>query len=207
YFDSQARRFRDLNNIVFDANTNKFTDETFEDMDAFQQVSPRLGFSFPVNEKTVFYAQYGKFVQMPELETIYASDNRLSRDFLSAGLSIQNPFGIGLEPIRTTSYEIGFRQQISQVAAFDIAGFYRNIKGQVLIDRISPEGLSGFNMLVNGDFATTKGMEFSLNLRRVNRIQASLNYTLTQAEGTGSARTSGVAAVERSTSRPTVISP
>ncbi len=207
YFDSQARRFRDLNNVVFDANTNKFTDETFEDMDAFQQVSPRLGFSFPVNEKTVFYAQYGKFVQMPELETIYASDNRLSRDFLSAGLSIQNPFGIGLEPIRTTSYEIGFRQQISQVAAFDIAGFYRNIKGQVLIDRINPEGLSGFNMLVNGDFATTKGMEFSLTLRRVNRIQATLNYTLTQAEGTGSARTSGVAAIERSTSRPTVISP
>ncbi|MEZ4764158.1 MAG: TonB-dependent receptor [Calditrichia bacterium] len=97
YFDSQARRFRDINNIVFDANTNKFTDETFEDMDAFQQVSPRLGFSFPVNEKTVFYAQsMANLCKCPSWKTIYASDNRLSRDFLSAGLSIQNPFGIGL---------------------------------------------------------------------------------------------------------------
>jgi hypothetical protein len=152
--------------------------------------------------------QYGKFVQMPELETIYAGNSALSRQMVNPRFSFQNPFGLGLEPIRTTSYEIGFRQQLSNVAAFDITGFYRNIKGQVQVDRVEPtNGLTPFNTLVNSDFATTKGMEFSLNLRRVNRIQAQLNYTLTQAEGTGSTRTSAVGALERETPRPTVISP
>jgi hypothetical protein len=211
YFDSKGRKFKDINGpieTIVDANTNQLLDDAFVDLDAFQHVSPRLGFSFPVTEKTVFYMQYGKFVQMPELETIYAGNSALSRQMVNPRFSFQNPFGLGLEPVRTTSYEIGFRQQISSVAAFDITGFYRNIKGQVQVDRVEPtNGLTPFNTLVNSDFATTKGMEFSLNLRRVNRIQAQLNYTLTQAEGTGSSRTSAVGALERETPRPTVISP
>ncbi|MCB0295450.1 MAG: TonB-dependent receptor, partial [Calditrichaeota bacterium] len=111
-------------------------------------------------------------------------------EYVSAGFSFQNPVGFGLEPVRTTSYEIGFRQQISSVAAFDLTGFYRNVKGQVQLEKVFPPGQSAFNVLVNGDFATTKGLELGLTLRRINRIQGQLNYTLSQAEGTGSTRTS-----------------
>jgi len=96
------------------------------------------------------------------------------------------------------------------VAAFDIAGFYRNVKGQVQVDQVKPApgtGLNPFNILVNGDFTTTKGMEFSLTLRRFNRLQAQLNYTLNRAEGTGSTRTSAVGALEQNSPRPTVINP
>ena len=40
--------------------------------------------------------------------------------------------------------------------------------------------------LVNGDFATSKGVEFKITLRRVDRMQAQFNYTFSSAEGTGS---------------------
>lgn len=209
YFDTKDRELIDPENPARDQ-AQLILDEAnaWRDKDAFTQISPRLGFSFPVSEKTVFYTNYGKFVQMPELETIYNGVHAYNREYLQSGLSFQNPSGFGLDPIKTTSYEIGFRQQLGSVAAFDIGGFYRNVRGQVQVDRIFPDGFNPFNVLVNGDFATTKGLELSLNLRRINRLQGALNYTLTTAEGTNSTRTSDVAVLENnSTNRPSVVNP
>ena len=210
YFDTKSKRLKDPEKPAIDPNTKKFKDEAWEDVGAFTQVSPRLGFSFPVSEKTVFYMQYGKFIQMPELETMFAGIHEYNFEYIGSGFAFLNPAGYGLEPVRTTSYEIGFRQQLGTVAAFDIAGFYRNVKGQVQVDQVRPEpqtGLNPFNILVNGDFATTKGLEFSLTLRRINRLQGQLNYTLNRAEGTGSTRTAAVGALEQNAPRPTVINP
>jgi len=44
---------------------------------------------------------------------------------------------------------------------------------------------------VNGDFSTVKGVEFKLDLRRSQRISASLDYTYSDAEGTGSNPSTG----------------
>jgi hypothetical protein len=43
---------------------------------------------------------------------------------------------------------------------------------------------------MNGDFGTIKGFTATFNLRRTSRIQANLNYTYSNAEGTGSATNS-----------------
>lgn len=206
-FDSDSRRLKDPENITEDEQTNQIKEENWEDSPVFQQISPRLGFSFPVSDRTVFYMQYGKFVQMPELETMFAGSQRYNYEYLAGGFSFQNPSGYGLDPIRTTSYEIGFRQQIGSYAAFDIAGFYRNVRGQVQVDKVFAT-LGSFNILRNSDFATTKGFELSLSLRRIQRLQAQLNYTLQNAEGTASTRTTHIATIEQANSpRPTVINP
>jgi hypothetical protein len=115
-----------------------------------------------------------------------------------------------LEPIKTTSYEVGFRQQLSSVAAFEINGFYKNVKGQVQVYKqtvASGAFVSAYERFVNQDFATTKGIEFRVNLRRTNRVQAQLNYTLTSAEGTGSTEVSYHGAVYNSDQQPTILSP
>ncbi len=194
----------------FDSRTNLLRPSAFEDVPTFSQVSPRLGVSFPVSEKTVFYGQYGKFIQATELNDIYYGIQGFSRSIVNPGFSDQTPVGYGLEPIRTTSYELGFRQQLGQSAAFDITGFYRNDKGQIRVERITAPAssrISTYNLLTNGDFVTTRGLEFKFNLRRVNRLQAQLNYTLTKAEGTGSSENAYVGAIERSTNAPTRVSP
>jgi hypothetical protein len=38
---------------------------------SFSSVSPRLGFSFPVTTTAMFHAQYGNFVQEPQLSNLY----------------------------------------------------------------------------------------------------------------------------------------
>ena len=208
YFDSDDNTLKDPADPQVDDATGLIKRDDWVKKDAYMQLSPRLGFSFPVSEKTVFYLQYGKFVQMPQLDQIYFSSNRMSRQIATGGFYYRDPVGFGLDPIRTTNYEIGLRRQISDFAAIDVTGFYRNIKGQVQVDLQRGTGdVSSYERFVNGDFATTKGMEVKLTMRRTHRLQAQVNYTLTSAEGTGSGNTSYHAAIYRSTVKPTVLSP
>ncbi|MBI4535096.1 MAG: TonB-dependent receptor plug domain-containing protein, partial [Ignavibacteriae bacterium] len=176
---------------------------------AFKTVSPRLGFSFPVTDRTVFHVQYGKFVQPPQLNAIYASPSQQALNFSGRNF-IPLPWGTGLEPERTTQYEIGFTQQFTDFASFDLTTFYKDIQGQILIDKITTttgSQAASYNILKNGDYATTKGFEFTLRIRRVERVQAAINYTLSDAQGTGSSLNTAVSAVEAGPIRPTIISP
>lgn len=210
YYDTDDSKLKDPADPDIDPNSKQILESALEELDPFMQISPRLGLSFPVSERTVFYAQYGKFIQMSEMNNIYFGGNRISRQMDASRYYGNVPFGFGLEPMRTTSYEVGFRQQLSEVAAFDISGFYKNIKGQIsqISQVTSLTALSqGYPVLVNGDFATTKGLEFRLTMRRTNRLQATINYTLTDAQGSGSKENSYASAVDRHVDVPTIVSP
>lgn len=160
----------------------------WKDVPSFSAVSPRLGFSFPVTDRTVFHAQFGKFVQQSRLRDMYQGFYATSYN-LRGGFEITAPVGFNIRPTRTTQYEIGFNQQIGEIASFDITGYYKDILDQVVFDKIkvaSGHGFQDYNILKNGDFATTKGLEFSFTLRRTERLQASASVSFNDAEGTGS---------------------
>lgn len=192
YIDIDGEVFKDPSNIKFTSD-NLIDPSQLVDVEPLFQVSPRLGFSFPVTDRTVFHAQYGKFVQQSRLRDVYQGYN-LVADNIKGGFAISEPVGFGLRPERTTQYEIGFKQQIGEVFAFDVTGFYKDIKDQVQIRSISATPGAphqGYYAWVNGDFATTKGVEFKFDLRRIERISATLDYTYSNAEGTGSNPSSG----------------
>lgn len=175
----------------------------------FVGVSPRLGFSFPISERTVFHLQFGKFIQSPQLNVIYRGRGN-SATIFSGGNFIPNPVGFNIQPERTTTYEVGFTQQFTDNAAFDLTGFYKDVAGQIQIQRqLTANGatVAGYNMYSNGDFVTTKGIELSLRLRRINRLRAQFNYTFSDAQGTGSTINAAVSSVEQGSLYPTVISP
>ena len=175
----------------------------------FKAVSPRIGFSFKVSDRTVFHLQYGKYIQSPSLNNIYVG-RRWDAVMFGGQNFIPGPVGFDLQPERSTQYEVGFSQQFTDNASFDITGFYKDIQGQIQSKRITTTaGASahGYNTLVNGDFVTTKGFELRLDLRRTNRVRATVNYTYSDAQGTGSANNSSVSSAELGTIFPTVISP
>lgn len=192
YIDIDGEVFADPSSIKFTSD-NLIDPAQLVEVDPLLQVSPRLGFSFPVTDRTVFHAQYGKFVQQSRLRDVYQGYNLIA-DNIKGGFAISQPVGFGLRPERTTQYEIGFKQQLGEVFAFDITGFYKDIKDQVQIRSISATSgaaHTGYYAWVNGDFATTKGVEFKFDLRRIERISATLDYTYSNAEGTGSNPSSG----------------
>lgn len=196
-------------NPSLDAATYEYKETGIQRRKAFSAVSPRIGFSFPVSDRTVFHLQFGKFIQSPRLDQLYLGRGSQGVNF-TGGNFIPNPVGFDLDPERTTSYEVGFTQQFSSNAAFDVTAYYKDISGQIQLVRQNTTAnslASGYNTLANGDFATTKGFELSFRLRRTNRLQATLNYTFSDSRGTGSANNSSVSSVENGTLVPTVISP
>jgi hypothetical protein len=147
---------------------------------------------------------------MPELNDVYYNASQYGTQIVSGGNFYTAPIGFGLKPMHTTAYEIGFRQQVGENVAFDLTGFYKNIKGQPGASRIIADPLSQittYNYITNGDFATTKGLEFKIQVRRTKNLSAQLNYTLTDAEGTGSGETAYLSAVDRNEVTPTLVSP
>lgn len=207
YFDADDRRFIDPENPATE--NGIITEDAYEAVDPYMEVSPRIAMSFPASETLVFYTGYGRFIQMTQLQNIYSGNYAVST-VLVGGYAYLNPVGRNLEPTETVNYEVGMRKQLGQFAALDIAAFYRNVKGQIQPERINTSAgstVQSYNTLVNGTFSTNKGVEFKMTLRRTNRIQGQFNYTYTSAQGTGSATNSAVASLEQNSNIPTIISP
>ncbi|MCI0698439.1 TonB-dependent receptor [candidate division KSB1 bacterium] len=206
YFDPATPQFRDPELIVFDqkgqianqvyldasgryaSGTPTAQDQTgvqqLVDGKTYSNLNPRLGVSFPVTDRTVFHAQYGKFTQQPQLNQLFISyivfaNNLQSGNFTQSG----NP---ALQPVKTTSYEVGFRQQIGDNASLDITAYYKEIRDLVQQRNIFAEPVP-YAAFVNGDFGTVKGLTATFDLRRTNRVAATASYTLQFAGGTGSA--------------------
>ena len=186
YLLTGTDRYTDpLNLILNDANF--VDDESFEEQGKYFIVSPRLGWSFPVTDKTVFHAQFGKFVQMPRMDDLYDGHSVVAR-FLKGGnaRTMPNP---NLKPQQTIQYEAGLKQQIGMNASLNLTVFYKDTKDLIQIRKAWPSeglGYAAFYQLLNVDYGTTKGFTVSLNLRRTNRISAFVDYTYSKAMGTGS---------------------
>lgn len=187
--------------------------------DPYTYVLPRVNFAFPVTDRTVFYAQLGRYVQAPNLNDLYRGGIRnLSRDVLPETRSLYGFFGqyVGFtaEPERTDQFELGIRQALTQSFAFTLTTFYKDQENLLRRDRILTDGTGNLEAdtpilvgWINNDFGTSKGLEMTLELRRTQRLAARINYTLSSTRGTGSDSRSTRVAVSDATisSYPTLI--
>ena len=205
YINPDSKDVANPSNLLFDNNDLLLASQIVP-TEKTSQLSPRIGFSFPVTDRTVFHAQFGKFVQQTELRDSYVSASQMA-GIIKGGFFVTGTWGWGLKPTRTTQYETGFSQQVSDFASFDVTAFYKDIQDQVTWVNVAPApGSQGQNYgaLVNADFATSKGVELKFTLRRVNRIAAQVNYSFQDVRATGSntASTAGLWAAGSIVSTP-----
>ena len=201
YYDTKAKVFPDPANFseVFNEDLDVIDQSKLATADAFSLVLPRISFSFPVTDKTVFYAMYGKYAQLASLNQLYVGNTILSRTVspISRGNAYLTPIGSMMKPERTTQYEMGFRQQLTDNFAFTVTGFYKDLKDQLsLRSYLDANGVPLFFAYLNEDFGTVKGLELTLDVRRTNRLAGKITYTLSDARGTGSNSRSGQGALE-----------
>lgn len=152
----------------------------FEDYEAQVTFMPRVGVSFPVTDRALFFASYNVVSQRPT-EQAFAPisfyeelDGQQSR--------VPNP---RLEPEKTTQYELGFRQRLGERAAISLSGFYRTQENKIS-NRSLTGGFPAYGTYLNADFTTTQGAEVNFDLRRFRNLAINANYTLSYAQGTGS---------------------
>ncbi len=152
----------------------------FEPYEAQVTVMPRVGVSFPVTDRALFFASYNVTSQRPT-ERAFAPIS-FYRELGGQDSQIPNP---RLEPEQTTQYEIGFRQRLNDRSAISLSGFYRT-QANKITNRSLVGGFPAYGTFLNADFTTTQGAEVNFDLRRTNNLQLSANYTLSFAQGTGS---------------------
>ncbi len=151
-----------------------------------RQVSPRIGFSFPLAEGTAIHGHYGKYVQQTGLINSYAGPGRMAQMGVS-DYDFTRLFGWGLKPERSVQYEIGLSRQLGDNALLDITAFYKDIQDQVTMTSFhESDRWYSYYALVNGDYTKSMGLELSLALLRTHRVAAQVNYTFQDVRGTGS---------------------
>lgn len=190
YFDVDNMQLKDpaLPDAGIDPTSGEIREAGWVEVPTFQALSPRLGISFPVTDRTVFHAQYGQFIQQTRLLDIYQGYYRTSFE-IKGGFFIPNPVGKNVRPTRTTQYEIGFTQLLTDFLSFDITGYYKDVKDQVVFvsqDTDPNSAFQSYSTLANGDFATTKGIEITLTMRRYERLAMNASFSFQDARGTGS---------------------
>jgi|GEM_PF-1229737 len=212
YFDLDAYEFKNPE-LPFAGGEDSyaFDNGDFQLRKAEVKLSPRIGIGYPVTSSTVFHAQFGKFIQLPELNDVYSGPFDFN-DWISS--SPQQSANGALDCEETIQYEVGFRQMLGSSAALNITLFYKNIKGLVNYEARQYRETEGGEiktaiLTTNSDFGTSKGLAVSFDLARMNFFSLSAQYTYSLAEGTGSSTSSSQTAVFRNTDNlpPKVIAP
>jgi outer membrane receptor protein involved in Fe transport len=179
--DTEALRDEDL---PLGEDRTELDDEDLVENDVQHVLSPRVGVGFPISDRTLFHANYGKFFQQPNLEDLYVSYDYL--EYMIRWGPYYAPFGNpNLKPEKTTAYEVGIAHQIGDNAKIDIVAYYKDVEDLVQVQNV-PSEPNAFATYRNVDYGTIKGIDFGLELARTNHIAANLAYSLSWARGTGS---------------------
>jgi outer membrane receptor protein involved in Fe transport len=158
--------------------------ENLKDATAKQQLSPRIGLSFPVSDRGAFHVSYGHFFQMPSLEKLYqrpVDENMTS--LLLAGATIGDP---NLKPERTIAYEVGLQQELNGQFGVDLTLFYKDIRNQLGLESVKTVDAVGYYRYINRDYGNVKGFTLSLEKMRTGLFSGSIDYTYQYARGSAS---------------------
>ena len=142
-------------------------------------LSPRLGFAFPITDRDKFFFHYGRFTQWP-------SHTRLFRTQESVGAlgTLGNP---NLEPELTVSYQAGVSHQFTDDIAGNFTVFNKDIYGLVSSSQVTDDstGIQSFRF-TNKTYASSRGLEVSLEKRLTRRLGFEVYYTYAFADGVAS---------------------
>ncbi|UCE18570.1 MAG: TonB-dependent receptor [Gemmatimonadota bacterium] len=146
------------------------------------QISPRIGFSFPVIEKGFFFFNFGYFFQIPLFDYLYTGlDFDLKK---GARLLFGDP---DLKPERTKAYEFSYKHELRQDLLGSITYFQKETSN--LIDTktfLNPDSKAeedGFVQYVNLPYAESKGWELILDKKYSHLTSGKLSYTYMTAKG------------------------
>lgn len=180
-----------LKNKLDESDVTKVEADAFGSYKPHWSVMPRISFSFPVSDNSLFYAHYNIVTSRPTKLGVSPVTYMFIED--NATANINNP---ALKPQRSVDYEIGFRQKIGEKSAISIAAYYSEKRDMIQSYRFTGAYPTSYYSFKNMDFGTVQGFTLSYELRRIKNISFRANYTLQFAKGTGSSETANRAIIE-----------
>jgi outer membrane receptor for ferrienterochelin and colicin len=147
------------------------------------QLSPRIGFSFPILEKNFFFFSFGHFFQIPLFDYLYTG---LNTEFLKKGVRLLygNP---DLKPEHTKAYEFSYKHLLGKEVAASVTYFKKSIINLVdtktFLASDSKSEDDGFSQFVNLSYANSSGIEVTVEKQYNQYFSGKLSYTYMTAKG------------------------
>ena len=182
YFDSDAQYSTNIfYPTPYDATIPNSIDKNtlLTKASAKTNISPRIGISFPITDEGIIHFSYGHFFQIPPFRFLYSNPNFES-------ISGTPRYGnANLNPEKTVTYEIGLQQQLMENLAFNITGYFKDVRDLLTVQEIRVSSSKTYEKYVNKDYGNIKGITFALTKRRAagEMLGASIDYTYQVAEG------------------------
>lgn len=145
-----------------------------------QQLSPRVGFSFPITEMDVLHVTYGHYFQLPMFDIFYMNSGY---DLRGAFKYIGNP---NVNEEKTVAYEAGLEHGFNDFLKLAVTGFYKDISDLADYKKVFTEDGGVFWVRKNSDYARVKGFEFTLTQRTWHNLSGMITYTYQIARGRSS---------------------
>lgn len=161
----------------FNANTEVFSPEEgdFVDVDPKWQISPRIGFSVPFSESSLFFTTWGHYFQMPSMNSLFLET---SFNLAEERVVLGNP---DLDEERTESIEVGIRHTIDRYTDISLAAYYKDITGLVSTED-HYEGV--YYVFTNDDsHGMVRGIEATLTRHPGTNLSGQVSYGLSIAKG------------------------
>ncbi len=157
--------------------------EAYKKVDPKMQISPRLGFAFPITDRGVFHASFGQFFQIPEFGRLYSNS-----EFEIAGTYGSLIGNADLDAQRTDMYELGLQQQLTDFLASDITIYYRDVRNLLGTDlHVAYQNDIIYGRYVNDDYGNVMGISISTTISDPSSgFSGSIDYTYQVAKGIAS---------------------
>ncbi|HOH46482.1 MAG TPA: TonB-dependent receptor, partial [Candidatus Cloacimonadota bacterium] len=163
-----------------------FRQVDFPSEDRFQMMlSPRLGVSHPIDERTVLRFAYNYQNQLPQMQFIFTSKTPEDADVSDTAITVGNP---GLEPQITVTYEVGLSRQLSEDYVLDMTAYYKNLYNYVstVQEKKPGEEQVTWYRFISEDYGSARGIDMQLEKIMSNFNSWSVAYSLAWAQGNNS---------------------
>ena len=140
--------------------------------------SPRVGIAYPVTERDVFSFHYGHMYQNPSRRSLYTNRNAFD------GGVVGNP---NLDSKHTVAYQATLQHLFSTTVRLQVAVYYKDIFGLLAVrDENVATSAAPVARFVNRDYASARGVEFTLTRSFVSGATGEMSYSYGHATGVAS---------------------
>ena len=146
------------------------------------KISPRIGFSHVITDKSTFVFSYGLYFQNPVYQDVYLNTNRLDDPeelFEESEQSVVGNATVGAE--KTQEYSAGLNVQVGRSWKYSVMAW---VKDMDQMSRFTHQrsGVYKYQIGANGDYGSAKGIDVDIEWRgRMFGSQLQYGYMVTKA--------------------------
>lgn len=141
-------------------------------------LSPRMGVSFPINENSKLFFNYGHFYSMPQPENLYMIRQAPFSNEVTRLANPDNPLP------KTVAYELGYEHNLLDQFLVRVSGYYRDISQQpTQVQYIGRGNQPNYSISQPYSYQDTRGAELTLKKVSGKYIRGEINYTYSITTG------------------------